>query len=46
LIDAHVDAIKVIVRDKIKDPADPMAGVLAAELERKVAVYLEKTAAS
>ena len=44
LIDAHVDAIKLIVRDKIKDVADKMAGILASELEKKVAAHLEKLA--
>lgn len=42
LIDAHVDAIKVIVRDQIKDPSNTMATILAVELERQVAVFLEK----
>ncbi|HXJ02376.1 MAG TPA: Hpt domain-containing protein [Micropepsaceae bacterium] len=43
LIDAHVDAIKVIVRDGIKDPTNQIATVLAVELERQVKVFLEKT---
>ena len=43
LIDAHVDAIKVIVRDQIKDPSNRMATILAVELERQVGVFLEKT---
>jgi len=42
LIDAHVDAIKVIVRDGIKDTTNKMATVLAGELERQVGAYLEK----
>ena len=42
LIDAHVDAIKLIVRDKIKDPSDRMGTVLASELEAKTNSYLEK----
>jgi hypothetical protein len=41
LIDAHVNAIKVIVRDNIKDPKNQMATALAAELERQVANYLK-----
>ena len=41
LIDAHVNAIKVIVRDKIKDPENQMARALAAELEHQVADYLK-----
>jgi chemotaxis protein histidine kinase CheA len=42
LIDAHVDAIKVIVRDQIKDPSNQVATILAVELERQVKVFLEK----
>ncbi len=40
LIDAHVDAIRVIVRDGIKDPLNKMATILAQELERQVSVFL------
>jgi chemotaxis protein histidine kinase CheA len=46
LIEAHIDAIKVIVRDNLKDPSDQMATVLAAELERQVAGFLAKRAAA
>ena len=42
LIDAHVDAIKVIVRDGIKDPTNQIASILAVELERQVGAFLEK----
>jgi chemotaxis protein histidine kinase CheA len=42
LINAHVDAIKVIVRDGIKDPSNQMATTLAVELERQVGVFLDK----
>jgi len=42
LINAHVDAIKVIVRDGIKDPNNEMATVLAGEMERQVSAFLEK----
>ena len=42
LIDAHVDAIKVIVRDGIKDPHNQVASILAVELERQVGAFLEK----
>ena len=45
LIDGHVDAIKVIVREKIKDPTDQVACVLASELEKKVADFLAKQSA-
>jgi chemotaxis protein histidine kinase CheA len=37
LIDAHVDAIRVIVHQNIKDGADAVAITLAAELEGRVA---------
>ncbi len=39
LIDAHVDAIKVIVRQRIKDAGNMTAAVLIAELERRVSEY-------
>jgi len=42
LIDAHVDAIAIIVRDGIKDPSNPTANVLAGELERQVGAFLGK----
>jgi len=45
LVDAHVDAIKVLVRDNIRSSTDKMAGMLAGELERQVAAFLEKPAA-
>jgi len=44
LIAAHIDAIKVIVRDNLKDPSDQMATVLSAELERQVEGFLAKHA--
>jgi hypothetical protein len=40
LIDAHLDAIKAIVRDQIKDESHPVGVALAGELERKVAAHL------
>lgn len=43
LLSAHVDAIKVILRQKIMDPSDKMATVLAGELERQVTVFLKTT---
>jgi len=46
LIDAHIEAIKVIVRDDLKDPSDQTATELAAELEQQVAGFLEKHAAA
>lgn len=42
LIDAHVGAIRIIVRDGIKDPSNKMAAILAEELERQVGTFLEK----
>jgi hypothetical protein len=36
LVDAHVDAIKVAVRDNIREAGDGTASVLAQELERQV----------
>jgi hypothetical protein len=38
LVDAHIDAIKAIVRDDIRDPEHPVGSALAAELERRVSV--------
>jgi hypothetical protein len=46
LIEAHIDAIKVIVRDNLKDPSDQTATELAAELETQVAGFLKKHAAA
>ena len=40
LIDAHIDAIKAMVRDGIRDPEHPVGRVLAAELESKVKQHL------
>lgn len=42
LIDGHIDAIKVILRMKLRDPNDRTATVLAAELEAKVAAFRDK----
>ena len=44
LINAHVDAIKVIMREGIKDPSNQMAVILAGELEGQVSAFLEKYA--
>ena len=46
LIDAHIDAIKVMVRDEVRDPSQQTATALAAELERQVAEFLEKHSAA
>jgi len=40
LIDAHVDAIRVIVRQNVKDDGDRIANMLATELEGRVAEAL------
>lgn len=40
LIDAHIDAIKAIVRDQIKAEDHPVGIALSVELERKVAAHL------
>jgi chemotaxis protein histidine kinase CheA len=45
LIEAHIDAIKVIVRDNLKDPSDQTGTELAVELETQVAGFLKKHAA-
>jgi Hpt domain len=39
LIDAHVDAIRVVVRQAIKDKSNKTASVLVVELERRVAEF-------
>jgi chemotaxis protein histidine kinase CheA len=40
LVDAHVDAIHVVVKRNIKDPSDPVSIALAKELEERVAELL------
>jgi chemotaxis protein histidine kinase CheA len=42
LIDAHVDAIKIVVRDNIRDAANPTAVLLASELESRVEAFLDR----
>ncbi|HUJ02369.1 MAG TPA: hypothetical protein VLW75_01940 [Rhizomicrobium sp.] len=39
LIDAHVDAIRVIVRDKVQNKGDKITMALVAELEKQVAEF-------
>ena len=41
LINAHVDAIRVLVRQNVKDKADPTTTILAMELEARVAEVLK-----
>jgi chemotaxis protein histidine kinase CheA len=40
LVDAHVDAIHVVVRRNIKDASDPVSIALAKELEERVSELL------
>lgn len=40
LVDAHVDAVRVIVRDNVRDDSNPTAVALACELEARVAEQL------
>lgn len=44
LVDAHVNAIRVIVKQNIKSESDVTANTLAAELESRVDKALEKAA--
>ena len=44
LIDAHVAAIRIIFRDKIKDPSNRMAMELCEELEARVTEALQLAA--
>ncbi len=39
LLNAHVDAIRLMIRDGIKDAANPVSKALALELEDKVTVW-------
>ncbi len=41
LVDAHIDAIKAVVRDEIRTDEHPMGKALATELERKVTEQLK-----
>jgi len=40
LVDAHVDAVRVIVRDNVRDESNPTAVALAGELEARVTELL------
>jgi hypothetical protein len=40
LVDAHIDAIKAVVRDGIRDPGHPVGKVLVGELEKQVNAHL------
>ena len=44
LIDAHVDAVRAIVRNQIRDAAHPVGEALISELEKRVRELAVKTA--
>jgi hypothetical protein len=44
LIDAHVNAVRIIVRDKMKSTSNKIAMALAAELETRVAEFVARPA--
>ena len=46
LVDAHIDAIRAIVRDEIRDPAHPVGGALAQALEQRVLAYVAEDRSS
>jgi hypothetical protein len=46
LVDAHVDAIRIIFRDNVKNETNPMALELARELEARVAELTGTAAAA
>lgn len=39
LIDAHVDAVRLCVREEMREPSHPAGGLLLAELEAQVAAH-------
>jgi len=44
LLDGHVDAIRVVVREQIKKPDDPLGTRLVSELEMTVKAFFAKLA--
>ena len=42
LVDAHIEAIKGVVREDIRTEEHPVGGALAAELERSVEAHIAK----
>ena len=42
LVDAHLDAIRAVVRDQIKEENHPMGRILAETLETRVKEHLDK----
>lgn len=46
LVDAHLDAIRAVVRDKIKEDTHPVGKILAETLESRVRDHLDKLKAA
>lgn len=46
LVDAHIDAIRAIVRGEIRDPEHPVGRTLAQALDMRVKGYIEKNGSS
>ena len=46
LVDAHIDAIRAIVRDEIRDADHPVGAALAGALEQRVAAYVADDSSS
>ncbi len=46
LVDAHIDSIRAVVRDNIKDVSHPMGKVLCEALEQQTAAYIAAEKAS
>lgn len=42
LVEAHINAIRVIVKQNVTDPDDKIGSLLVKELDEKVKAYLEK----
>ena len=42
LVDAHIDAVRAIVRDEIRDPTHPVGRMLSEALESEVRQHLAK----
>lgn len=46
LVDAHIDAIRAIVRGQIRDPSHPVGRALAEALDLRVNDYIDKNSSS
>ena len=46
LVDAHIDAIRAIVRDEIRDPEHPVGRALSQALDQRVNDYIEANGSS